>query len=57
MEELTQAEVAALHELLQFIPNYMESVQENRIEIVEQLLGHGFVSPDKFRMDDFMSPM
>ena len=30
----------AVVELLQHVPNYMELVQENNIEIVYQLLGH-----------------
>lgn len=47
----------AFVELLQYVPNYMELVQGNRIEIVYQLLGHGLVSSDKFMSDDFMSPM
>ena len=44
-------------ELLQHVPNYMELVQQNEIDIVYQLLGHGLVSPDKFMSDDFMSPL
>lgn len=47
----------AVVELLQHVPNYMELVQGNRIEIVYQLLGHGLVSPYKFMSDNFMSPM
>ncbi len=47
----------AVVELLQYVPDYMKLVQENEIEIVYQLVGHGMVSPHRFLSDDFISPL
>ncbi|WP_034603692.1 ankyrin repeat domain-containing protein [Halodesulfovibrio aestuarii] len=47
----------AVVELLQYVPDYMKLVQDNEIEIVYQLLGHGMVSPHRFLYDDFISPL